>query len=108
MALYSYQALARDGKKVAGQVDSSSVQAAREAVVKMGLYPIKIETFKGVPWSFKTLFSRSLDIKEKIFFTKQLSLLLKSGVPLLQALELLVDQSEGYLHTIIVSLKDDI
>ncbi len=108
MALYSYQALSRDGKKVTGQVDAASAQSARELVVLKGLYPIKIATSTGTGWSFSNLFSRSLDIKEKIFFTKQLALLLKSGIPLLQALELLVDQSEGYLRTIVISLKDDI
>jgi type II secretory pathway component PulF len=108
MALYSYHALSRDGKKVTGQLDAASLQSARELVVRMGLYPIKIETSAGAGWSFSSLFARSLDVKEKIFFTKQLALLLKSGIPLLQALELLIEQSEGYLHTIVISLKDDI
>lgn len=108
MALYSYQALSRDGKKVNGQLDATSVQSARESIVKMGLYPVKIDAAQAAAWSWGSLFARKLDIKDKIFFTKQLALLLKSGVPLLQALELLVDQSEKYLRTIIVSLKDDI
>lgn len=110
MALYSYQALAKDGKRVVGKIDASSVADAREQVTKMGLYPVKIESAQSAKpaWSFRSLFQRKIDIKDKIFFTKQLALLLKSGVPLLQALELLTDQTEGGLQHVTISLKDDI
>ena len=110
MALYTYQALSKDGKKVLGKVDASSNADAREQITKMGLYPVKIESVLSAKpaWSFRDLFKRNIDIKEKIFFTKQLAMLLKSGVPLLQTLELLADQTEGTLKTIVISLKDHI
>ncbi|MFC1843127.1 type II secretion system F family protein, partial [Candidatus Dependentiae bacterium] len=56
----------------------------------------------------KRLFQKKVTVKDKILFTRQLSTLLKSGVPLLQALELMVDQVEGRLKSIVISLKDDI
>jgi type II secretory pathway component PulF len=43
-----------------------------------------------------------------IFFTKQLGVMLRSGVPLLQSLELLTDQFTGKLHSILVAVKDGI
>lgn len=110
MALYTYQALSKDGKRVLGKVDASSTADAREQITKMGLYPVKIESAQTAKpaWSFKNMFQRSIGINEKIFFTKQLALLLKSGVPLLQGLELLIDQTEGGLQNVVISLKDDI
>lgn len=110
MALYFYQALSRGGKSTSGQVDASSIQAAREQILKLGLYPVKISLPSEVStgFSFKSLFAKKVDVKDKIFFTKQLALLLKSGIPLLQALELLVEQTEGQLKTVVIKLKDDI
>jgi type II secretory pathway component PulF len=110
MALYAYQALNRDGKKVNGQLDAPSEQVVKDQLVKKGLYPVKIveskEDKKG--FSIRQLFEKSVTPKEKVLFTKQLATLLRSGVPLLQALELLADQFEGKMERIVIHLKDTI
>lgn len=112
MALYSYQAFTKAGKRVSGTVDTASLQGAREQVVRMGLFPIKIEPAAGYvigggAW-WKQLFGKKVTLKDKIFFTKQLFVLLKAGVPLLEALELLAEQTEGRIRTIVIELKDSI
>lgn len=107
MALYSYQAFNKAGKKTKGTVDAVSLAGAREQLVKMGLYPIKLELATSEEgFSLKNLFQRQVPFKDKILFTKQLSVLLKSGVPLLEAFELLIDQFEGRLKNILISIKD--
>lgn len=111
MALYYYQALSKEGKRVTGQIDASTATGAREQLAKMGLYPTKIESSTAASSAepfYKRLFSRGVSLKDKIFFTKQLSVLLKAGVPLVQALELLVEQTEGNLRNVVISLKDGI
>ncbi len=110
MALYSYQAFSKDGKKVNGFIDASSVASVKEQLTKQELFPVKIELAQqGARQSwFTRLFSRGVSLKEKILFTKQLAVLLRSGVPLLQALELLVDQVTGRLRSITISVKDEI
>lgn len=111
MALYYYQAYSKEGKKISGSLDAPTLQSAREHLSKIGVFPIKIEVAASeqvhVPF-FKRIFQRSISLKDKIFFTKQLSVLLKAGVPLVQALELLVEQTEGTLQTIVINLKDSI
>lgn len=111
MPLYYYKALSKDGKKISGTIDALSVAQVREVLVKQGLYPVTITAGgeqKNVLDMFKGLFEKSVDLKDLIFFTKQLSVLLKAGVPLLQALELLVEQTEGQLRTVVIHLKDAI
>ncbi len=112
MALFAYQAFSKEGKKVQGTIDASTVEGAREQLGKMGMYPISIEPAReevGVGWGrFLQLFRRRVTPKEKILFTKQLAVLLKAGVPLLQALELLIDQFSGRMRTILIDLKDGI
>lgn len=110
MALYRYNAYAKDGKKMNGTFDAPSVEAARNMLMAQGIYPFTIEPAQAtqkIAW-YKRMFARSVGLKEKILFTKQLAVLLKSGIPLLQSLELLVDQFEGSLRTMLITIKDDI
>lgn len=110
MALYFYKALSKDGKKVTGYLDATSSEAIKSQLLTKGLYPFEIKLSSGtakVPF-FKTLFEKPVATKDLIFFTKQLSVLLKSGVPLLQSLELLSEQFTGQLKSIIVNLKDGV
>lgn len=110
MALYSYEAFSKDGKKVKGLLDASTPAAVKEQLVKQGFYPISIELAKEQArlGFFARFFSRGVSTKDKIMFTKQFSVLLKSGVPLVQAIELLTDQFEGKLHGILIAVKDDV
>lgn len=111
MALYYYQALSKEGKRVTGQIDAPTSLSAREQLTKMGLYPTKIEstvTATSAEPFYKRFFRRGISLKDKIFFTKQLAVLLRAGVPLVQALELLVEQTEGNLRNVVISLKDGI
>lgn len=111
MALYVYKALTRAGKQTSGQLEASSLLVVREELVAKKLYPISIALYKDSS-SFKhffgNLFQSKVSFKDLIFFTKQLGVMLRSGVPLLQALELLTEQFTGKLHNILISIKDGI
>jgi type II secretory pathway component PulF len=112
MALFAYQALSKEGKKISGTLDAPTQEAVRDFLTKQGLYPVSIVTTtqerKTGFARIRQLFARTVSTKDKILFTKQLAVLLKSGVPLLQALELLSDQFSGRLRTIIISVRDGI
>ena len=100
MALYVYQAFSKDGKKVTGTIDAPTLQSAKDQLSRQGIYPTSVilsSPEAALPW-WKRLFAKSITLKEKILFTRQLAVLLKSGVPLLQALELLIEQFEGSAH----------
>lgn len=109
MALYFYQAFTRDGKKITGYLDATSIQGVKDQLAKQGIYPTRIElsSDKSAKKSFFSgLLERRIGLKDRIFFTKQLSVLLKSGIPILQALDLLIEQTEGKLKNIVISLRD--
>jgi type IV pilus assembly protein PilC len=110
MALYSYEAFSKDGKRVQGTVDAPSAGALKEQLARQGLFPIKIELTGGVSTAgfFARLFEAKITTKDKILFTKQLAILLKSGVPILQSIELLTEQFEGGMKTMLVRIKDDV
>lgn len=110
MALYAYEAFSKDGKKVRGVIDAPSADALREQLTRQGLFPIKIESTGGTSTAgfFKRLFEKKITTKDKILFSKQLAILLKSGVPILQAIELLIEQFEGGMKNMLVRIKDDV
>jgi type II secretory pathway component PulF len=111
MALYYYQAISREGKRITGYLDAATTQGAREQLARMGIYPTRIEAAPArtvsIPW-YRRIFQRGISLKDKVFFTKQLAVLLRSGIPLVQALELLVEQTEGGLKSIVISMRDDL
>lgn len=109
MALYFYRALSSSGKKVSGYIDATSEEVVRSDLTLKKLYPVEIKLHKESSESFlKTLFERPVEFKDLIFFTKQLSVLLKSGVTLAAGLDLLSEQFTGKLRSIIIGLKDGI
>lgn len=110
MALYFYQALSKEGKKVSGHLDAATVEQVREQLTKKGMYPttIKLSTPEATQSWWRRLLARGITTKDKILLTKQLAVLLKSGVPLLQSLEILIEYFRGKFQTILVNVKDDI
>lgn len=110
MALYAYEAFSKDGKKVSGVVDAPSAGALKEQLARQGLFLTKIELTGGASSAgfFARLFEAKIGPKDKILFTKQLAILLKSGVPILQAIELLIEQFEGSMKNMLVRIKDDV
>lgn len=110
MALYYYQAFSKEGKKVSGYLDAGSDLAVKDQLQRKGMFPIKIERAVGgkqKAW-WQRLFERPVAPKELILFTKQLAILLKAGVPLLQAFELLTEQLSGKLQSVSVAIKDEL
>ncbi len=110
MALYYYQAYAKDGKKISGHLDAPTMANVKEQLSAQGLFPIVIKPAQEQARQniLKQFFTPGISAKQKILFTKQLAVLLKSGIPVLQAFELLIEQLEGRMRSILVSIKDDL
>lgn len=110
MPLYQYDSFSRRGNRVKGTIDASSLQSAKEVLRGQGLMPIVLTEISTETsrFSWKSFFEKKVDLRTKINFTKQLSILLRSGVPLLQSLELLIDQFEGRFKRVLVNIKDGV
>lgn len=110
MALYEYQAYTKSGKRVRATIDASSAAQARELIMRQGLYVTSIDLTQNGERKFtlRSLLSRPVSQKDCILFTKQLAILLKSGIPLLQSCELLIEQFQGRMRALIVSVRDSL
>lgn len=97
MPLFEYTVLDGKGKRKKGFLDASSSQSARETLKRDGFYIVSLDSAavdSSTPArsSFPGLgrISRS----DLASMTRQLSTLLRAGLPLMQALEALVEQME--------------
>jgi len=100
MALFEYKAIGLDGKASKGHVESDSIKSARQKLKKQGLMVTEIleknaALKKGKAGAGLTLFSGGVSQEEAAIMTRQLASLVKANIPLVDALNALVEQIES-------------
>lgn len=112
MPVYEFTALTSTGKKVKGIIDADSLTAARQKIRGQGNYPVEIKETSSKAATVKTpLFSlhlgRSVKQQEIHVATRQLATLLGAGIPLVPALNGLIEQTGNRsLKTVLAQIKD--
>ena len=104
MPRYAYTALSNTGKPVTGALDAQSIDHANELIAAQGLAVVDmdLESLRtGVRRVGRRLTRmQSVHAEELILFTKQLSTMLRAGIPVLRVFDILESQTEN------VRLKD--
>lgn len=113
MPVYEFTALTGAGKKLKGVIDADSQTAARQKIRSQGNYPVEIKetSAKTAATSKAPLLSRQLGQRVKPqevhIATRQLATLLGAGIPLVPALNGLIEQTENRaFKTILTQIKD--
>ena len=106
MPTFKYIAKETTGKTVTGILEYSDKELLIDALRKKGLIIISIEeTAKKKAMSFWD----SVKLEEVVIFSRQLATMVDSGIPLVQALDILCEQIEKpVFRNILVKVKDDI
>lgn len=110
MPLFRYLSLNKAGKQVSGTLDVASKQQLKDALKSQGLMLVEAQIVEGIvhQTSWWSLFESGVSFKDKLLFTKQLAVLLKSGIPLLKSIELLLEQFTGKFQRILMTVRDDL
>ncbi len=87
-----YRAITADGKVVRGVVEARDVDTAASYLRKHDLIPIKVEEQTELPFIRFFSLRNKFSIGDQLFFTRQLSSMLVSGLTLMQALTVLKKQ----------------
>ncbi|HRZ25618.1 MAG TPA: type II secretion system F family protein [Spirochaetota bacterium] len=123
--IFLYQALNREGKNVTDYVDAPSESAARQKIRAQGLYLVKLSKeevhqpaapgdsragqIKNILEKFSHTVSLKLSTRQVGLFSRQLSTLLKAGLPLPMAINDIIDQVENrHFRNIISDIKGKI
>ena len=111
MAFFRYQAFDLKGAVVSGQAEFESEVELKDSLRAQNLMVFKIERVvsgSGVLDKLLSLLEPSVTTKTKIQFTNQLSILLKSGIPLIDAMDLLQQQFEGAFKKVLNRIIEDL
>ena len=115
MPVYEYKALDRSGKSCKGLIDADSESKARSKLRSSGKYPISMRESLSKTKSSKkrgilggSLFER-IKSDEIHIITRQLATLIGAGIPLINALASLIDQSSNpALKRILAQIRDSV
>jgi type IV pilus assembly protein PilC len=95
MPVFTYRGTNRSGGSVAGEMTASSKAELQSLLRRQQITPTKMSE-KGKEFNLPT-FGGSVTAKELAVFTRQFSVMIDAGLPLVQCLEILASQQENKL-----------
>lgn len=110
MLTYRYTARdSRTGEKVKAEVQADSEQAAAKLIRESGLAPLDIVLKDAASDNIISRFSNRVKAKDRILFARQLSTLINAGLPLVQSMRSVLEQTQSKpLKVIIGQIINDI
>ena len=91
MPKFAYSAIDAAGAEIEGTTKADTIGTARSLLVEQNLFPIKIEESRGL-FDFE-LTKEKVKKKNLMNFTRQLSVFVKAGIPITDALITIADES---------------
>lgn len=99
MQTFSYKAIGADGKEKKGSIDAENRQQATKKLKEDGLLPISVEEQslldKDISFSFGGKRKKKVTARDMSVFCRQFSSILRAGVSVVKALEMLGAQTEN-------------
>src|SRR6202161_1250746 len=90
---FKYQGTNRSGSSVSGEVTATSKAELQNLLRRQQITPTKMSE-KGKEFNLPT-FGSGVSAKELAIFTRQFSVMIDAGLPLVQCLEILASQQEN-------------
>jgi general secretion pathway protein F len=107
MPSYTYKAVSEAGEAISGVLTAENYQVALRQLEERSLYPVKVS--EGLEEAKMPFSSKRVKGRHLTTFYGQLADLLRAGVPMLRALDVLSkQQSHGALTQILKELREDV
>ena len=109
MALFEYKGLNKQGQPLQGRVESENLRTAKYKLKKQGIFLNEIQIAGSQKLQEVSFIKKSVKTKTLAVFTQMLASLLKSGVPLVEALDAIGNQvSEPHFSSSIHDIKNQV
>lgn len=97
MAIFKYKALKDNKNFVTGTVESDDIAEARKKVRAMGLLPVSVAADESANKKKKLKYGKisTLSLREKIDFTSTLEILTSTGIPIIESLLFIEQNSDS-------------
>ncbi|MBF0345549.1 MAG: type II secretion system F family protein [Nitrospirae bacterium] len=103
MPIFRYNAYRSDGSKETGSINAESHSDCLRLLRHRSLYPSDIkEEGHAAPGRF-SLAKKSVNLS---VITRQLSVLLSSGIPIVEGIKTLTEQQKGYARALLADIRD--
>ena len=107
ITIFIYSGQDRSGKQVNGQVSAENKILAEQMVRKMGVAADKVAPKRNI--TFASLNQRTITSDEIVNFSRQLATMLKSGLPLIQSLDVAAESSnKAHIRVFLMTLRGDV
>lgn len=107
MPTFAYKALDPQGRFLAGEIEASDIREVPRQLAKLGYVPLETTTGRRAPKAEKRFlgFRRSVSQREVTVFLRELSLVLRAGLPVDEALLLLAGEESPGLAAVARDLR---
>lgn len=104
---FHYIASQANGKIVESEFDAAGPAEILEYLAGQGLRPVSIKAVKGLNEAGKSfIFNKGININDKVFLTKYLSLMLKVGTNLFAAINILIaDMDKPSMKALLIEIR---
>lgn len=114
MAAFHYNALDAEGKPANGMIEADSARLARTQLRDKGLFVVELDalsdasTQKGTR-SFNLPFRKRIPLSEVSLMLRQLATLLEAGLPLEQAMSVLIEQGDNpAMRQLVAAMRSEV
>lgn len=108
MPLFLYRAKTRGGRTVKGDIDAPSLEFAENIIRRKGYADIRVKP-KPKDILEGTFLEGSVSSRDMVVFSRQFATMINAGVPILQALQIMCEQTENpKLRRKLYSIRNDI
>lgn len=108
MAVFRYKAIKEDNKSIKGLVESKSEESAVELLKEKGYKIVYLKEKTKIDFKNLTFLNR-IKPKDVVIFSRQFSVLISASVALVDALKILVDQTENLkFKSIVAEMADEV
>ncbi|RLB10359.1 MAG: type II secretion system protein GspF [Deltaproteobacteria bacterium] len=117
MPVFQYKAINSKGKQIKGIITADGLSSAREKLRQQSIFPIEVKEVAEDQGSRKSFFDRvlyliqfrSIDPTQVTVALRQLAALVSSGLPLVECLDAVIEQTEHTrLRTIFTQIKEKV
>lgn len=92
---FIYSAKNQKGAEVTGKISAQNNKQALEMLKNQGLFVLKLDSGKSQIPLGNISFRKKISLKDKIIFTKELAMMVRGGLALIEALNALEEQTEN-------------
>ena len=101
MLKFRYSALDESGKRITGVEEATSSGAAHVALLARGLQPLEVSAKQSI-LKFE-ITKKKVPRQDVMNFTRQLAVFMRAGIPIMEALEVIVEETQNKMLKVVLN-----